>query len=142
MRDQRRRRGRHRLIPTAIVRASVAALVLWIGAATLSAAQAPPPRTAEEQQALLDLAFALGRTHYLRTLCRGEDDQTWRTRMTRMVEVEAPDEPFRLAMVARFNDGWLDLRADHRECGTAARDAATSAAQAAAMLADRLSSGR
>ncbi len=91
---------------------------------------------------LLDLAFALGRTHYLRTLCRGEDDQTWRTRMTRMVEVEQPDEAFRQAMVARFNAGWLDLRSEHAECGTAARDAAALAAQAAAMLADRLSNRR
>jgi len=112
-------------------------------AATLAVAQeAPPARTADERRDLLELAYSLGQTHYLRTLCRGEDDQTWRTRMTRMVEVEAPDEVFRQRLVDTFNDGWLILQPRHRECGTAAREEAARTAQAGAMLADRMASRR
>jgi len=119
----------------------VAALAL-AGVATIALAQAPAPRTDEDQRVLVELARSLGRVHYLRTLCRGDDDQTWRTRMSRMVEVEAPDEPLRRRMVDRFNDGWLELQPVHRECGTAARQDAARIAQAAAMQADRLASRR
>lgn len=90
----------------------------------------------------MQLAEELGRVHYLRTLCRGEDDQTWRTRMSRMVEVEAPDAEFRRRLVDRFNDGYLALQGEHRVCATPAREAAAEAAQAAAISADQLASRR
>lgn len=122
-----------------------AAMILWSGAATVCASQdAPNPteRPAEDQALLERLARTLGQVHYLRTLCRGEDDQTWRTRMSRLVEVEAPDEPLRRRLVDAFNDGWLTLQPRYTECGAPARDEAARAAQAGAMLADRLASRR
>lgn len=102
----------------------------------------PPPRSPQERTLLLRLSFELGQVHALRVLCRGEDDQTWRTRMTRMIDVEAASEADRRQLVARFNDGYLAVQGEHAECGTPARDAADRAAQAAAMTADTLASRR
>ena len=120
-----------------------AALAL-AGAAVCVGAQTPesPPRLPEERALLLQLAFELGQVHGLRVLCRGEDDQTWRTRMTRLIEVEAPADTFRRQLVARFNDGYLAAQGEHAECGTPARDAAARLAAAAAMTADSLASRR
>lgn len=112
----------------------------WAGAATLASGQTPETasRTPEQRRQLGDLAYALGQTHYLRTLCRGDDDQTWRTRMTRMVEVEAPDEALGRTLVTRFNAGYLSLRARHPSCGAGAREQAVATASTARRLSEAL----
>ena len=65
-----------------------------IAAAILAAllAAAAPPRTPDQRQVLVDLAYVLGESHALRAACRGAEDQVWRERMSRLLEVEAPDD--------------------------------------------------
>jgi uncharacterized protein (TIGR02301 family) len=47
----------------------------------------------------------LGEAHALRQAC-APDDQTWRARMQRMLELEAPDQAFANELAERFNVGF------------------------------------
>lgn len=107
-----------------------------VGAATFAGAQTNPDRGA----LLRSLAESLGRQHYLRTLCRGDDDQTWRLRMSRLLDVEAPSSAERDRLTAAFNRGFNAFSATHAECGAPARDAASANAREAARLSSALAS--
>jgi uncharacterized protein (TIGR02301 family) len=79
-------------------------------------AVAQPTRTPDERQVLLELAFVLGEAHALRAACRGAEDQAWRARMSSLIEVEKPDEPFRRLLVERFNAGYAARQAEAADC--------------------------
>lgn len=117
--------------PADRVLAFVAASAL-AGVATLAVAQDRPALKRS-------LSEALGRQHYLRTLCRGEDDQTWRLRMSRLLDVEAAGPAERDRLTAAFNRGFTALRGAYPECGAPARDAAAANAREAGRLAAALS---
>jgi uncharacterized protein (TIGR02301 family) len=74
-------------------------------------------RSPDQRQALVDLAYMLGEAHALRQACRGLDDQTWRTRMSRMVAIEAPEDALKRRMVDSFNAGFMLRQAEHPVCG-------------------------
>lgn len=112
---------------------SLAALLLTIAIAAPAAAQpSPAPNRAppSHDAAVEQLATILGRSHYLRMLCAGSGDQTWRTAMLRMLDLEAPSGPRRDALIQRFNDGfrmeeeaWPDCSAQTQtQARTLARD--------------------
>lgn len=88
--------------------------VALLGSAVLIAAAAP--RTPEERQTLVDLAYALGEAHGLRTACQGPEDQAWRSRMSRLIEVENPPEAFRRRLIDSFNAGFATRKAEHPVC--------------------------
>jgi uncharacterized protein (TIGR02301 family) len=73
-----------------------------------------------ERQAAADLAYALGEMHALSLTCVGEGDQTWRERMNRLLQYEAPapgaDDPDRRSLVERFNAGFSVRKAEFPAC--------------------------
>lgn len=119
------------------MRLGLAALAVF-SAASLAAAQpaSAPPASAGRAQRLERLAEALGRQHYLRTLCRGPDDQTWRTRMSRLLEIEADANAARLEQA--FNRGFTALTARVPACGPTARAEAVANARRGAEIASGL----
>ncbi len=93
---------------------------LALGAALAAHAQPPAPeappaprdvsRTRGQESYssdLITLSEVLGGAHYLRILCVGRGDQSWRSMMRRFMDLEgAPGAPQREAMVAAFNEGY------------------------------------
>lgn len=116
-------------------RAAIFALALVLAAP----AEAQAPRTPDQRQVLLDLAFVLGEAHALRTACRGAEDQTWRARMTAMIQVEQPEEAFRRTLVERFNAGFMARLAAAGTCGSGTAEEERAVAGRGKALADRLS---
>lgn len=112
----------------------VAALLAVFGIASSAVAQ---PRA----QTVADLAFALGQSHGLRQLCQGAEDQYWRERMERMIELEAPDVADRPLLTARFNDGFLAGQRQYPRCSEQSRAAERSAAARGQALAGLLARG-
>ena len=92
---------------SAIIAAAIVAL-----AATAALAQ---DRTPDQKKQMLDLAYVLGEAHGLKQACAPED-QTWRERMQRMLEVEAPDADFEAQLTTRFNDGFSARHAQFPKC--------------------------
>ena len=103
-----------------------------------AAADANPPRSPEERQRLVDLAYALGESHSFRLTCNGVEDQTWRTRMNGLLTIEAPDADFRRRLVASFNAGFNARQTQHPACTAEAQEAERAAAAKGAGIARRL----
>lgn len=117
----------------------LAALLLVLVAASPAAAQ---DRSPADRQTLTALARTLGEAHALKAVCEGKSDQTWRNRMARVTELEAPDEAFRARLVESFNVGFLDRQAAHVSCDAGAKAAVRTVAVRGRDLATRLASGR
>ena len=68
----------------------------------------------------------LGQLHYLRTICFGKTDQTWRVHATKMMEIESPsDREKRRLLIKSFNDGYYDQEKRHPACSeSVSREAA------------------
>lgn len=63
------------------------------------------------------LAYNLGQLHYLRTICFGKDDQTWRDHAQDMMGVEADgDAVRRRVLVNSFNDGYYKEESRYSHC--------------------------
>ena len=103
-----------------------------------SAAAAPAVRTAEQRQVLIDLAYVLGQAHALHRVCAGATDDTWRGRMEKLIEVEAPGEAFKSRLSDSFNAGFTSRPAQARDC-KAASGAEQGVARRGAELARKLS---
>jgi uncharacterized protein (TIGR02301 family) len=95
------------------MKASAMAFVALTLIVAQSGAQAPrqrPPAAstaASYETRVIDLSRVLGGAHYLRILCRGRGDQTWRDAMTRLIDIEAPvPGGRRSAMAEAFNAGY------------------------------------
>ncbi len=76
----------------------------------------PQVRTLEQRQALLDLAYTLGRAHALHRLCAGPADDTWRSRMQRLLEVEAAPGALKTELTNSFNTGFSTEAARSKDC--------------------------
>lgn len=112
-------------------------LALLVMAPPALAATVRPP---EEKQTVVDLAYTLGEAHALRAACRGSEDQAWRSRMTRVLEVEQPDEGYRRRLVEAFNAGFVSRQAEHPGCNAETPVAERAAAARGRDLAQRLAS--
>lgn len=117
---------------------ALAAASIWAGPAADRVLAAPAPRSPDQRQTLIDLAYVLGEVHALRAACQGAEDQAWRSRMSRMLEIEQPDAAFRRRLVDTFNTGFAVRQADTPTCrpDTAAQERA--AAVRGRALAQRL----
>ncbi len=114
-----------------------AALALLMGALATSALAEPPVRTPEQRQVLIDLARVLGQAHALHRVCAGPADDTWRARMGRLLEVEAPSETLKAKLTESFNTGFASKEAQAKDC-KAATVAEQAVAQKGAALSRRL----
>jgi uncharacterized protein (TIGR02301 family) len=86
-------------------------------------AQAQP-----REQTVSNLAFVLGQSHALRQLCLGPDDQYWRQRMLKMIELEAPHPAARKPLAEHFNDGFTAGKGQYPRCSAQSRAAERSTA--------------
>lgn len=95
-------------------------------------------RTPTQRQALADLAYALGQSHSLRQVCRGEADQYWRARMQQLFETESPEQGLAVRLGGAFNAGYAEAQAGHPSCSTKSKRAAAKAAAKGRSLAEGL----
>ncbi|MCV0397684.1 MAG: TIGR02301 family protein [Rhizobiaceae bacterium] len=80
-----------------------------------------PVRASEPlyESRLLRLAEILGSIHFLRTLC-GEEGNSWRAEMEKLLETEAPDAERRARLVGRFNRGYRAFDGVYSVCTSSA----------------------
>ena len=90
------------------------------------------------RQQLLDLSYVLGEAHALRQACEPED-QYWRARMQRMLEVERPDAAFAQRLADRFNTGFSVRQGQFQACNGQARAELARTAAKGKALAEALS---
>lgn len=123
-----------------------------IPAEQMAAATPPPPRpkpqhpgvararqSAEHRNTLQALARTMGEVHALRAACQGVADQTWRSRMATVMDLEAPaDGPLRRGLIVRFNEGWQAGAARWPSCPGDARTVEASLARTGERLALRM----
>ena len=113
---------------------TAAALSLTLLAAPAVAAE----RTAEQRQALADLAYVLGQSHALRQACAGQSDQFWRTRMQRLIATEQPDQGLERRLKDGFNAGYAAAQSAYPSCGPQSRRAEARAAERGRALVEGL----
>ena len=82
----------------------------------------------------------LGESHALRQVCQSDADQYWRSRMQRLLDVEAPDEGFKARLSVSFSTGFDGAKASYPSCSPAARAQAAHVALRGRALADSLGS--
>lgn len=104
----------------------------------LAMAAAVSARDPEARQNLVDLAYVLGEAHAIRLVCSQPPDQTWRTRMNRLVEVEKADEGLKRRLVEAFNGGFMTRQAEFKVCDERALEAERVTAERGQRLASRL----
>lgn len=112
-------------------------LILALCAPALSA-QAQD-RSPALRQTLVDLAYVLGEAHALRQVCTGAEDQFWRTRMIRMVDVEQPDAALDRRLKESFNTGFASRQSEFGSCGAGSRRAEAAATSRGRDIAQKLS---
>ena len=85
------------------------------------------------------LAKNLGQLHYLRTLCFGATDQTWRQYAQGMMDIEAKDDAERRRkLIKSFNEGYYDQKARFTQCSDAVSTDAAALAENGRHLASML----
>lgn len=122
-----------------------AAAIAVLVAAGLALAQTRPPPITETAQSrrmqygeeLRQLAHTLGGAHYLRVLCVGKSDQSWRQFMVAMLDREGG--PRRSDLVNAFNEGYRDIELRFPACSPAAQGFETELKNQGLRLADTLS---
>lgn len=124
-------------------RAALVAICLCLAPA-LAVAQARAPLTETPQSRrqqygdeLKQLAQVLGGAHYLRVLCVGRGDQSWRQFMVAMLDREGGQR--RTDLVDAFNVGYRDSELRFPSCTPAAQGYETELKNQGMRLADTLS---
>jgi uncharacterized protein (TIGR02301 family) len=122
------------------MRLGLACAVLLLAATSASQAQAdaPPARSPEQRQRVVDLAYVLGEAHALHRLCAGTDDNTWRGRMSRLIQVEAPDPAYRQRLMGSFNAGFTARSVEFHSCTNKSAAAEREAAERGRSLSRQL----
>ena len=90
------------------------------------------------RETVVDLAYVLGEMHALQRLCAGPDDDSWRAKMTRLMEIEKPDDLYRRRLTTRFNDGYMDGSAGFTACDPESQAAERAMAEKGRALSRRL----
>lgn len=124
-------------------RLTVVGLVAVAIAAPALAQTRPPPLTETPQSRrtqyadeLQQLAQVLGGAHYLRVLCVGKNDQSWRQFMVALIDREGGRR--RTDLVDAFNDGYRDLETNFPACSPAAQSREVELKNQGMRLADTL----
>ena len=117
------------------------ALGLTVAAASFpAAALASGPPSPERLQSVVDLAYVLGEAHAFHRACAGAEDDTWRSRMSRLIQVEDPDPRHRDRLMASFNAGFVAGGAAFPTCVPATEQAERKVAEEGRRLSLRLAS--
>ncbi len=95
-------------------------------------------RSPAARQGLTDLARVLGSSHALRQACLDRKDQSWRTRMQQLLDVEAPDQGLKRRLMQAFNAGYDAEQAVYPACSSAAEAESARLAQHGRALAQQL----
>ncbi len=85
-----------------------------------TAAPAGPILIAPYDKKLMRLAEVLGSVHFLRELCKANEDQLWRNKMAKLIEAEKPRPARKTRLISRFNRGFGAYRHAYRICTPAA----------------------
>jgi uncharacterized protein (TIGR02301 family) len=120
-------------------------MCLSLAVAPLAAAQTRPLELTETPQSrrvmytdeARQLAQVLGGAHYLRVLCVGKSDQSWRQFMTAMIDREGG--PRRGDLVEAFNVGYRDIELRFPSCTPGAQTFEAELKSQGLRLADTLS---
>ncbi len=80
----------------------------------------------------------LGEAHALKQVCE-QDNQYWRARMARLIELEQPDLAFKVRLTDRFNVGFSVRSGQYPECSASSRTEAAAVARRGRTLAQALS---
>lgn len=120
------------MIRTFVIVSTVLGLTLGVGGTMIDAARAqtqteevepavplePPPY----EERLLRLAEILGSVQYLRNLCNGEGETTWRETMQALLDSETENEAGRREILtAGYNRGFRAFASVYTSCTDAAR---------------------
>ncbi|WP_350333892.1 TIGR02301 family protein [Coralliovum pocilloporae] len=73
-------------------------------------------QAAPYDQKLSNLAVVLGRLHFLSTLCKPDDNQLWRQRMSSLLQAEQPNELRKKRLTASFNQGYRGYSEAYQSC--------------------------
>ena len=111
---------------------------IWLAIALVAPPASAAERTAEQRQALADLAYVLGQSHALRQVCEGQTDQYWRERMYRLIATEQPDQGFERRLKDSFNTGYAAAQSAYPSCSPQSRRAETRAAERGRALVEGL----
>jgi uncharacterized protein (TIGR02301 family) len=108
-------------------RARIAVLLTAMALAVAMAVVPAFAQTTDEppyEKELLRLAEILGALHYLRPLCGEADGQTWRAKMSELMDAEGGAEPQRERLAGAFNAGYRGFQRSYRSCTPSAQIAA------------------
>jgi len=112
--------------------------------AILAAALATTPAGAQTPAnpghwaAVQELAQTLGQAHWIRVLCNGDQDETWRRYMQDLLELEGREGDQHTALVGAFNQGFRSLRTTYKSCTDDMKTAESKLAAHGKDLADQL----
>lgn len=90
--------------------------LLTLPAASAAAQEPARPAPPGHWQTVVELAQVLGQTHWVRILCNGDQDETWRRYMQDLLELEGREGDQHTQLVGAFNQGFRQLRATYRSC--------------------------
>lgn len=88
--------------------------------------------------AVQELAQTLGQAHWIRVLCNGDQDETWRRYMQDLLELEGREGDQHTALVGAFNQGFRSLRTTYTACTDSMKVAEGKLAAHGKELADQL----
>jgi uncharacterized protein (TIGR02301 family) len=124
------------------LRGTVLSLALTLSPALADAAPPPPAAPSPQQrQKIVDLAYVLGEAHALHRVCAGPEDNTWRGRMSRLLQIEAPDPTYRQRLMDSFNAGFVARQAEYPTCTVKTADAERAVAARGRDLSRHLAAG-
>ncbi len=112
-------------------------LAIFAATAVAHGSRAQEIDYAQRSRDLLTLSRVFGELHHIRRMCEAwGEEEVWRNRMRKLVELESPQTDLRDQMVAAFNEGFRGAEQRFPYCDREARDyAAASAAEGDAVTA-------
>ncbi len=113
----------------------------WLATPALAQPPATPTPSPPQRQRVVDLAYVLGEAHALHRVCAGREDNTWRGRMGRLLQAEAPDPAYRQQLMDSFNAGFTARNAEFPACTIKSADAEKTVAAHGRDLARRIAAG-
>ncbi|WP_305984235.1 TIGR02301 family protein [Roseibium sp. MMSF_3544] len=112
---------RNKCAPNFLHRIIVLAVLGSTAPSQVAFAQQPGIDAPPYEQQLMRLSEVFGALHFLRPLCKENDQPTWRDRMEDFLDAETVDENRRRRFIERFNQGYRGFSVAYRECTDAAR---------------------
>jgi uncharacterized protein (TIGR02301 family) len=113
------------------------AFMLALFAAAVPAGAAPPDNKPYDDR-LFRLSEILGAVHYLRELCGADEGQSWRERMSELLQAEGSSALRRARLTRSFNKGYRSYSRTYNTCSPSAQSAINRFLSEGAQIADTL----